>query len=154
MDILLVIILSICGVALLVVEIFLIPGIGFAGIAGIAGMVAAVVCAYHYIGAMAGHITLASLLVLTAIATWVLVRSRMLEKMALNTEIDSKVDLVSGLDIKPGERGTTISRLAPMGKVNISGKEAEAKSADAFIDQKTEVEVVRVEGNIVVVKQC
>ena len=72
MDILLVIILSICGVALLVVEIFLIPGIGFAGIAGIAGMVAAVVCAYHYIGAMAGHITLASLLVLTAIATWVI----------------------------------------------------------------------------------
>lgn len=154
MDILLVVILSICGVALLVVEIFLIPGIGFAGLAGVASMVAAVFCAYYYIGATAGHITLGCLLVLTAIAIWLFVRSRMLERMALKTEIKSKIDLVSQSEINIGEHGVTISRLAPMGKVRIGGKEFEAKSAEAFIDQNSEIEVVSIEGNTVIVKRA
>lgn len=152
MDILLVVILGICGVALLLVEIFLIPGIGFAGIAGLGSMVAAVVCAYHYIGAFAGHITLAAMLVLAAVAAWLFLRSRMLERMALQTEISSKVDLVPLQGIEKGTRGITVSRLAPMGKVHIGEQDYEAKSVDAFIDPNTEVEVVRVEGNTVIVK--
>ena len=153
MDILLVVILGICGVALLLVEIFLIPGIGFAGIAGIGSMVAAVVCAYYYLGAMAGHITLGAMLVLAAVSVWLFFRSRMLERMALNTEISSKVDLVSAPGLEKGAIGKAISRLAPMGKVHIGEQDFEAKSIDAFIDQDTEVEVVRVEGNTVIVKK-
>ena len=152
MDIVLVSILALCGVALFVVEIFLIPGIGFAVIAGVLCMAASVFCAYYYIGALAGHITLAALLLLSAVAVWLFLRSRMLDKMALKTDINSKVDLLTSLDIKVGDKGVTTSRLAPMGRASIEGKEVEAKSMGAFIDPGEDVEVLRVEGNTVIVR--
>ena len=152
MNILLIIILALCGVALLVVEIFLIPGVGMAGIAGIVSMVAAVVCAYFYIGPMAGHITLGCMLVLSALSVWLFLKNRTLEKMALKTDITSKVDLVSELNVNVGDTGKSISRLAPMGKISVNGKEIEAKAVSAFIDPGTEVEITAIEGNTAIVK--
>ena len=154
MDIVLVSILALCGIGLLVVEIFLIPGVGLAGISGFLCMAAAIFCAYHYIGAIAGHITMASLIVLSAIAIWLFLRSRMLERMALKTDIDSKVDLVSELQLQVGDEGATTSRLAPMGKAAFGQQEVEAKSIGAFIDPDTKVKIVRIEGNTVVVQAC
>ena len=46
MDILILVLLSLAGVLLLVLELFLIPGMGIAGIAGGACLVGAVVYAY------------------------------------------------------------------------------------------------------------
>ena len=68
MQILLVIILVLVGVALFVVELFLIPGIGAAGVAGILSAAGGVAYAYLKLGAVAGHIALASALVLCALA--------------------------------------------------------------------------------------
>ena len=53
MDILILVLLSLAGVLLLVLELFLIPGMGIAGIAGGACLVGAVVYAYMVIGATA-----------------------------------------------------------------------------------------------------
>ena len=39
-----------------------------------------------------------------------------------------------------------------MGKVNIAGKEYEAKSLDSYIDQRTEVEVIGFENFTIIVK--
>lgn len=152
MNTLLVIILVAVGVALLVVELFLIPGIGLAGIAGAASLVAGVICAYIFINATAGHVVLCSSVVLCAVAIYLFVRCRTLDKMALKENINSKVDLIDGTDIEVGNRGKTISRLAPMGKVRIGQIEIEAKSADVFIEDGVEVEVIALEGNKVIVR--
>ena len=56
-------------------------------------------------------------------------------------------------ELSIGAVGTTISRLSPMGKVNIGGKVYEAKSADVFIDQREQVEVVGFENFNVIVKK-
>jgi len=95
MNLLLVILLGLFGIILLLLEMFLLPGFGIAGISGFACLIASVVVAYIYIGAMAGHITLLSVVFLSALAIWGFIRSHALEKMSLDTTIDSKVDLAS-----------------------------------------------------------
>lgn len=149
----LVIILVVVGVLLLITEVFLIPGGGAVGLVGILCMAGGTFGAYYWISPLAGHITLCLSVLFAACCIYAFFKSRMLEKMALTTDINSKVDLIDGLDIKVGEQGKTIGRLAPMGKVLINNQEVEAKSTKSFIDEDTDVEVVAIEGNHVIVKQ-
>lgn len=94
-DLLLVILLAVAGVALLLLEMFLLPGFGIAGISGFLSLAGAVFVAYTLMGATAGHITLLACVALSALAIWGFIHSRALEKMALDTTIDSKVDLAA-----------------------------------------------------------
>ena len=93
MNVFLVVLLVLAGVALLLVEMFLLPGFGIAGVSGFGCLLAAIVVAYVWIGRMAGYITLAACLVLSALAIWGFLRSRALDKMALDTKIDSHVEM-------------------------------------------------------------
>ena len=66
----------------------------FTGVwSGFGCLLAAIVVAYIWIGRMAGYITLAACLVLSALAIWGFLRSRALDKMALDTRIDSHVEM-------------------------------------------------------------
>lgn len=152
MDIALIVLLLLVGVALLLVEVFLIPGFGIAGVSGFACLAGSVVYAYCYMGAFAGNIVLGVAVVLCAIAVYVFLKSKALDKMALKTDIESKVDLVKDTNVQAGDKGVCISRLAPMGKVRVGETEFEAKSRGEFLDPDTEVEVLKVEGNVLVVK--
>lgn len=103
MDILILVLLSLAGVLLLVLELFLIPGMGIAGIAGGACLVGAVVYAYMVIGATAGHITFFVVLAATALAVYAFYKSNAIEKMGLDAKIDDTVELA--------EPGKKIARL-------------------------------------------
>ncbi len=92
------IILVLFGVGLLLAEIFLLPGFGVAGIFGLVSLIAAVVIAYVKLVALwawAGHVTLAACVVLCGIAVWVFVKSKAMDKMALDTKIEGGVDMPS-----------------------------------------------------------
>ena len=92
------IILVLFGVGLLLAEMFLLPGFRIAGIFGFASLVAAVVIAYLKLVALwawAGHVTLAACVLLCAIAVWVFVKSKAMDKMALDTKIEGGVDMPS-----------------------------------------------------------
>ena len=93
MDIFLVVLLVLAGVALLLMEMFLLPGFGIAGVSGFGCLIGAVVVAWIKIGALAGYITLASCLVLSGLAIWGFLRSNALDKMALDSKIDSHVEM-------------------------------------------------------------
>ena len=93
MNILILVLLSLAGIVLLVLELFLIPGVGIAGIAGGGCLVGAVVYAYMAIGATAGHITFFVVLAATAIAIYIFYKSKAIEKMGLDAKIDDKVEL-------------------------------------------------------------
>ena len=95
MNVFLIVLLVLAGVALLLAEMFLLPGFGIAGIGGFGCLIAAVVLAWIWLGRVAGYITLASCLVLSAIAIWGFLRSNALDKMALDTKIDSHVELAN-----------------------------------------------------------
>lgn len=92
------IILVLFGVGLLLAEMFLLPGFGVAGIFGLCSLVGAVVIAYVKLAALwawAGHVTLAACIILCGIAVWVFVKSKAMDKMALDTKIEGGVDMPS-----------------------------------------------------------
>ncbi|MDH6344083.1 membrane-bound ClpP family serine protease [Parabacteroides sp. PFB2-12] len=151
MDIVIIAFLMGLSIALILIEVFLLPGITLAGIGGGLFAVGGVIYAYT-ISPMIGHITLVvSAVVFVAIFFWLL-RSNSFRKVALHADVDSKITSTRELGIEVGDEGLTLSRLAPIGKALIKGITVEAKSREEFIDEQTEVTVVRVDGyNVIVV---
>ncbi|MDH6312596.1 membrane-bound ClpP family serine protease [Parabacteroides sp. PFB2-10] len=151
MDIVIIAFLMGLSIALILVEVFLLPGITLAGIGGGLFAVGGVIYAYT-ISPMTGHITLVVSAVVFIIIFFWLLRSNSFRKVALHTDVDSKITSTRELGIEVGDEGITLSRLAPIGKALIKGITVEAKSREEFIDEQTEVVVVRVDGyNVIVV---
>ena len=152
MDIAIITGLLIMGVILFLVEIFLVPGISIAGIGGIIATIGAIAYAYIKIGLWAGHLTLVASILLIFVALFITFRTNAIDNVSLKSEIDSKVDTIGDANIAVGDPGITISRLAPMGKVEVNGNILEAKSEDGFIDEQKTVEVVKILSNNIIVK--
>ncbi len=92
------IMLVLFGVGLLLAEMFLLPGFGVAGIFGIGSLIAAVVLAYLKLTALwawAGHVTLIACVLLCGIAVWAFLKSKAMDKMALDAKIEGGVDMPS-----------------------------------------------------------
>ena len=62
---------------------------------GFGCLIGAVVLAWLWIGATAGYITLGACVLLSALAVWGFLRSRALDKMALDTKVDGHVELAN-----------------------------------------------------------
>lgn len=151
MDIVIIVFLMGLAIALVLAEIFLLPGITLAGIGGGLFAVGGVIYAYT-VSTMAGNITLIASAILFAVIFFWLLRSNSFKRVALHTDVDSKLTSSRELGIEPGDEGITLSRLAPIGKASIKGITVEAKSREEFIDEQTPVVVIRVDGyNVVVV---
>ena len=96
--IILTILLILFGIGMLLAELFLLPGFGIAGICGFGSLIAAVVLAYVKLTALwawAGHVTLVACVVLCGIAIWMFLKSKAMDKMALDTKIEGGVDMPS-----------------------------------------------------------
>ena len=96
--IILTIILILFGIGMLLAELFLLPGFGIAGVVGLGSLIGAVVMAYMKLTALwayAGHVTLAACVVLCGLAIWLFLKSKTLDKMALDTKIEGGIDMPS-----------------------------------------------------------
>ena len=152
MDILIVIVLCFVGVLLIMVEIFLIPGITITAIAGIAFAIGGVYYAFHSLGTMAGFITLFSVVVIVGAAFVYLIKSKALDTIALKTDINSTVTSENSLTVAVGDEGLTVSRLNPIGKVKVNNVTMEGKSLSDFIDENTKIVVLKVSPTQLIVK--
>lgn len=144
--------LMVIAIALLLLEIFMLPGITVAGIGGLLFAAGGLIYAYS-VSTCVGHVTLGASLVAFAAAFAWLMRSKSFSRVALNTDIDSRLTSSRELGIVPGDEGVTLSRLAPIGKALIKGQAVEAKALDELIDEGTPVVVMQVEGYNVVVQR-
>ncbi|MDR2652459.1 MAG: NfeD family protein [Prevotellaceae bacterium] len=148
-----VIVLIILGVLLLVAEIVVLPGIGFAGIAGGASVIIGIILAYN-VSATAGHITVFSAIILCIIAMYFSLRAKTWQRLSLNKSIDSTVDVSPSLkNIQIGDEGIAITRLSPMGKVRIKNVDVEARSILGFIEHDAKIVVLKFEDSKVIVKK-
>lgn len=151
MTVFVIVLLIVLGIVLLLLEFLVIPGVTIAGIGGVALMGGGVYLAYANYGPMAGHMTLAAVLVCnTAMIIYVL-KSRTWKKLMLNTNVDGKVETETHV-INVGDSGVCITRLAPMGKVKVGDTVVEGQSLGGYIDERTEVEVVKVFKYKIIVK--
>lgn len=148
-----VIILVLLGILLFVIEFLLVPGVTIAGIGGLVLTVFGVYKAFNDFGATTGVWVLIGTLLASVFVIVMSLRARTWNRLMLKTEIDGTVDSAPIEDqIKESDRGTTLTRLAPMGKIVVNEIVREAKSTEGFVDEHTDIEVVSVEGTRISVK--
>lgn len=148
----LIIVLILIGLALLVAEFLIIPGVTVAGIAGFVLIIFGVYLGYSQFGSTTGHIVLLSTAIASVATIVFSVRAKTWRWATLSTNIDSKAIEEYEHIIKPGDVGITVSRLAPMGKAVINDNIVEVTALGEMIDQQSTIEVVKVEGSKIIVK--
>ncbi len=145
-------VLIIVGLVFLILELLVVPGTSVVGILGFILIAIGVWQAYAVYGSPAGHYTLAGTLFLTLIVLGFSLRSKTWRRVMLKSEIDGKVNVVKKNSIKAGDVGLSVSRLVPMGKALINNEYFEVRSSGEFIDENTEIVVVKIDNNRIFVK--
>lgn len=153
MDILIIIALVAAAILLLLVELFLIPGLSLAGLAAGGCFVYANYYAFTHLGTAGGAVTLVVSLLACIAALVGFMRSKTLDRIALKRNITSKVENPAASSVKVGDHGVATTRLALIGYAEINGAIIEVKSTGELLDADTPLIVKRiVDGTILVQK--
>jgi len=144
MNLTLLIITLVIGMALLILEIVALPG-GVAGIFGGLLLAFGVWQSYMILGLNWGTVVLGGVVLFGVAMLIILMKGKTWKKFSLNEESDSTVNQ-EPTTVKVGATGKTIARLAPTGKALIDGELVEVHAINKFIDPDRPIEVVAVEG--------
>lgn len=150
----LIILLVLLGVFFLVVELVLLPGVTVGTILSLVSYAVAVYMAFERFGLTGGAVTLAVVVIISLVAVVLSLRAKTWRRFSLRQKIESSSMETPSDTVSIGQCGIAVSRLSPMGKVNIDGRVYEAKSIDSYIDQRSRVEVTGFENFTVVVKRA
>lgn len=150
----LIILLVLLGVFFLVVELMLLPGVTVGTILSLVSYAVAVYMAFERFGLTGGAVTLAVVVAISLVAVVLSLRAKTWRRFSLRQKIESSSMETPSDTVSVGQCGIAVSRLSPMGKVNIDGRVYEAKSIDSYIDQRSRVEVTGFENFTVVVKRA
>ena len=93
-----------------------------------------------------------SLLLAILIITYVL-RSRTFDKWSLTKNIESSVATQASKEVRVGDIGVSITRLALIGNAIINDHIVEVKSCDGLLDENTPIVVERILENVIMVKK-
>ena len=141
------ILLLIVGFILLLIELFVVPGTSVIGFIGFSAMVYGTIRIFTDFGTTAGLIALASVFAVCIILTIWFLKTKAWKKIMLDDKLDSKVNIVDELKIKVGDKGKSVSRLAPIGQASFAGEIFEVQSMDGYIDPKIPVKVVKIQNS-------
>jgi membrane-bound ClpP family serine protease len=147
-----IILLIFLGLLLLLIEFAVIPGVTIAGIGGFILLGLSVYIAFAGYGTGIGFLTLTFVLVASPLLIFYFFKSKTGKKMVLESFIDGKVETVVSEKIQVGDTGKTIGRLAPSGKVKVNGEILEAQSTGGFVDHNTEIKVLKILMNKIIVE--
>jgi membrane-bound serine protease (ClpP class) len=158
------VLLTAAGLLLVAVEVFVIPGFGIAGVLGIVAILAGLVLSLTGSGASAEFVVrIASRVVFSLVFAVVVsvILLRFLPRLPLARRIILNTDLgaLEGYASPPPEdlrwrdkRGHAASSLRPAGIAQIDGERIDVVSEGGFVAAGEPIEVVRVDGNRIVVK--
>jgi membrane-bound ClpP family serine protease len=148
-----IIILIVLGILLFVIEFLLVPGVTVAGIGGLVLTVFGVYKAFNDFGSTVGVWVLIGTVLLSVFVIAMSLRARTWSRLMLRTDIKGTVDSdLTEEQVKIGDHGTALTRLAPMGKILVNDLVREAKSIEGYIDEHSDVEIVAIEGTRISVK--
>ena len=165
------VLLALCGLILIALEIFVIPGFGFAGISGLLLLVTAFTLSlidnrgFDFQGVEPFDILRSlSIVVFAVVAGTImvflsagrLVHSKRFATMVLKDEMKASDGFVStGEDLRNllNRNGVTISYLRPSGKIEIGGIAYSAQAETGMIESGRKIAVVRVEGSAIWVRE-
>ncbi len=145
--------LILIGMSFVILEILIIPGF-VVGLLGAALIFLGIYKSYAIYGITAGHLTVFGTIIFSLLSAILIFRSKTWHKMMLQTENTGKVNVIEESNIKPGDRGKAISKLAVGGKGLINGEYYEVHSTGDYIDAGSEIEVVKVDSKKILVKKA
>ena len=148
-----IVVLILIGLLFIILEILVIPGVAIFGILGVIIILIGVWQSYITYGTTAGHIVLASSILLSIVTLVFSLRSKTWKRMMLNSKIEGKTNVIDENKIKAGDTGKTTSRLSPAGKAIINGDYYEVHTQSEFMDPGTEIEIIKIDFNKIYVKQ-
>ncbi|PKL23618.1 MAG: hypothetical protein CVV47_14015 [Spirochaetae bacterium HGW-Spirochaetae-3] len=172
-------VLFIVGVALLAVEIFLLPGFGVTGVSGIVIIAASLVLSmqdfvlptldweWELLGRNVLTVVVGILSAIAAIGVLALAgpRIRMFDRMTLNTAISDTaggravagtadaVDAGPSPDPLVGKKGTALTTLRPSGRAEIAGRAYSVETEGTFVEAGAALTVTSVAGSRIIVTQ-
>lgn len=149
----LLIIIILFGLLLVTLEIVALPG-GVAGICGGIFTIVGIWITYVQYGCTAGNIALISSIVVCVALLTIFMKSKTWRRVSLNDAIDSKANDADNGTIHVGDRGVTLSRLAPAGKALIEGQTVEVHTVSEFVDPNKAIEVTEIEGYMIMVREA
>ncbi|MBI3179560.1 MAG: hypothetical protein HYZ27_07845, partial [Deltaproteobacteria bacterium] len=163
------------GAVLLIVELLFIPGFGVAGVAGIALMAVAVVMAFvelelpwdtsfelGYVAEAAQMAASRLAILMVALTVGAFVFSKYLpgSRLGKSVILESATTAAEGYVSQSaaelalvGKRGRAVGALRPAGIADIEGRRIDVVTQGDFIEPGSEIEVMLVDGNRVVVKK-
>ena len=115
MDILIIAVLILVGLLLVIIELFLLPGVTIAGISALLFFGGAVYYAFG-ISSAAGIISAMISVAVCIVGVLAFMRSRVMNKISLDASINSVVPTSVPQGIAPGDKGVTFSRPNPIGR--------------------------------------
>lgn len=149
----LIIILAALSLVLGLLEIFILPGFGFAGIGSIVCAVVDAILIYNAYGFSWACIAVVVAILLLVLMLYIVANSRTFDRMSLNTSIDSTNATTEQLSVKVGNEGRAITRLALVGNAEIEGKQVEVKSSGEFINSGTPIRVIKIDKAQIIVER-
>ena len=141
----LIIALVLVGLVLILAEILIIPGVGVAGILGLLSLGGSCYYSFYEFGNLTGGIVTGVNALLLVITLIYVLRAKTWKRMSLQPNIDSKAVDDDSSYIAVGDKGQTVTRLAPMGMVRFGERTVEVKALEGILESGTDVEVVMIE---------
>lgn len=147
-----ILVLILLALLFLVAELVLLPGVTVAGLLALVCGGSAVYRAFADFGWMTGVLVSIIVLTLALVTVVVSLRAKTWQRFALNQRVTASAGEPASQSVAAGTRGRTLSRLLPMGTVEIGGRTYEARLQSGYADPGVEVEVVGFENAHVIVK--
>lgn len=148
--------LLVLGFVLILLEIFVIPGLNIFGILGFGTVMVGIWYAYERLGAHAAALIAVLGVAGTVLLIRLLIRNRAWQRMVLTSETSRAAGFSSapaGLAELVGQTGQTVSPLRPAGRVLFGERTVDVVTQGGFVESGRTVEVLSVAGNRVVVEE-
>jgi membrane-bound serine protease (ClpP class) len=147
--------LFLLGLVLLILEFFVIPGFGIAGVTGMLLILSALFLSFGVTNWRTAMNTLALSAAAVAIGTLLIFRflpdSGVFRRLTLEAPADPPASPAEQ-ELAPGQIGTVISDLHPVGKAEIAGEIYEVSSDIGYIDKGVSIRIHSIQGRLIVVR--
>ena len=138
----LIIALILVGIILILIEIFITPGI-IVGTIGFILLGIGVYGGYSTLGQSTGNVILLSTSVFVAIALYFSFRDGAWNRFASTDTIIGKANNLDQINVNVGDKGITISALRPTGTASINDQKVEVIADGDFIPANQAIEVIQ-----------
>jgi len=152
MNLLIILFLIFLGIVLILIEFTILPGSAIAGIGGVLLFAYSIYLAFSAYGPLAGFLTLGFVLIVAPTLVVMLFKGKSGKKMVLKTILHGTANEIDQEKVKIGDIGTTIGRLAPMGKIKVNNEVVEVRSTGTFVNPGEKVRIIQIEKSLITVE--